>query len=484
MPCLLGLDLGTTNVKALLVDANGTVRGAGSAGVRLHHTSDGGTEQDIEDIWVSSLEAIRQAGGRDGLAEIGAMGVSSQGGAMQMLGPDGKPRGPVISWMDSRGRPWDDRLTARLGGEWFAFHTGHGRSGLTIGQLLRLREQRPELLEGDYRVGYVGDVIVSRLCGSRAHDPSSLTLAMLCNPWLGREDPALLDIIGLPAEKLPRLLGATRTAGALRPEAAAETGLREGIPVSPAVHDQYAAALGCGAVNAGDVMFGAGTAWVLMPIMDRLNPPVVESAYLGIHPVKGLFGQILSMGNGGSAISWMLRTLGVERGSEADIDAMLRQAPVGCDGLTCRPHLAGTAASGLSVDTRGRLDGLTLAHTPAHLLRAVVEGLACELARHMRLLEAEGITVNRLIMCGGAAASEVTPRIIADATSKPVCCSTTPDTSALGAAVIARALIQPDAELAELSAEMTRRTAPLEPGPDAAVYSSMAEGYEEGLSRP
>jgi len=197
-------------------------------------------------------------------SEIQAIGISSQGGALQLLDADGQPIGSVISWLDARGRPFDDQITAALGEEFLAEHIGRRRSAMTGGQILRLRQQVPELLEMPNKIGFVGDVIVGRLCGRRAHDATSLSIAPLLNPSLGRADPEWLEYLGIREEQLPELLPITAPAGPLGAEPARQTGLPEGIPVSAAIHDQYAAAIGSGSVGEGDICLGTGTAWVLV----------------------------------------------------------------------------------------------------------------------------------------------------------------------------------------------------------------------------
>jgi len=477
---LLGLDLGTTNVKAMLTDMDGAVHAIGAAPVQINHIADGGAEQDIEDIWSATLHAIGELGNQADLSIAQAVGVSSQGGAMQLLDGTGRPVGPVVSWLDGRGRAYDEQITAELGTEWFAEHLGHGGAATVVGQLLRLREQDPELLAPPNRIGFVGDVIVSRLCGRAAHDATSLSLCSLYNPSLGKEDPYLLDRLGISPEQLPDLLSTDIPAGTLLQEVAQTTSLPSGIPVSCAVHDQYACALGCGAVNPGDVMFGSGTAWVLLAVTDKLTHPVIDEAFVCRHPVQGLYGQILSLGNGGSAISWAIKTLGLGDPDDAKIDEILLAAPPGSDGLRCMPLLAGTGAE-VTGQVDGRLAGLRLSHTPAHILRAVVEGLACELARYLRFLTNDGMSARRLLMCGRAAGGSVTPQIISDVTTLPVECITVTDTSALGGAMIARSLLEPQTPLADISQAMTPAFRTVTPGGDRGLYARIFAEYENNL---
>ena len=444
----IGLDLGTTNIKAVLVNTAAEVIARSGAPVGITHTPDGGVEQDIDEIWSATLQALKSLGAPEQRAAVQAIGISAQGGAMQISDAAGEPLAPVIGWMDGRGGRYDESLSAKRGSDWFIEHIGHAGSNLCLGQLLRLRDQHPELLAADNRIGFVGDVIVSRLCGRAAHDATSLSIAWLYNPTLRDADPEVLGLIGISNDQMPDLIGATDSAGGLLDVVAAETGLPAGIPVGPAVHDQYAAAGGSASVDGGDVMFGTGTAWVLLANTQRLAPPVEGIAFVCTHVIDGLFGQMLSMVNGGSAFAWAVDTLGLTDKSGEELDAMMADVPAGCDGLRCRP----TLASGAGAEAGGgELTGLRLNHTPGHVLRAVAEGLSRELSRFLSYLTGAGMSVSRLVMTGGAAASSVTPQIVADETGLPLVASAEADTSAAGAAILARSLIETDVALAALS---------------------------------
>ena len=479
---LLGLDLGTTNVKALLLDASGNVLAGASTPVELRHR-DGGVEQDIEEIWSATLQAIRQLAAEGNLPAVRAIGVSSQGGAIQIVDAEYRPVGPVISWLDGRGAPYDAEFLAAHGSEWLSRHIGHGRSGIGIGQLLRLRRENPAMLRPPNRVGFVGDVIVRRLCGRAAHDASSLSICMVYNPFLRTPDPDVLNELAIDAGQLPDLLATTQAAGVLLPEMAEATGLTAGIPVSPAIHDQYASALGCGAIHAGDVMLGTGTAWVFLAITDQLLPPVLEEALVCSHVVDGLYAQLLSMVNGGSCFAWALDLLGLRKLKGAQIDEMLSQVSAGSEGLRFCPLLTAGGGAGLPAGTTGGLRGLRLSHKAPHVLRSVTEGLALELARYLQLLTQRGVRPQRLVMGGGAAASKVTPQIVADATGLEVACTTHSDISALGAGIIARGLIEPQSSLDVLSAQMAPATRIVKPGPDRDLYRRLAEEYDSSLPR-
>ena len=481
---LLGLDLGTTNVKTLVTNSDGRSLAQGSCPVQLFHVGEGGVEQDIDEIWTATLSAMRQATRSVDPAGIRAIGVSSQGGALQILDAHARPMRRVVSWLDQRGRPHDDALTAELGRDWFSRRIGRGRSGLAIGQLLRLRRESSGLLEAPNRVGFVGDIIVSRLCGRAAHDGTSCGLTLLYNPVLRNYEPELLHRLHLHADQLPVLISPRDVAGGLLPEVAANTGLRAGTPVSGAIHDQYAAALGTGAVRPGIVMVGAGTAWVLLAVSDRLAAPVIDDAFVCNHVVEGLSGQIVSLVNGGSALTWALELMGLAGEGPADTERLLESAPAGSGGLSFWPFMTPFGASGLAAGAKGRLSGLQLSHRPAHVIRAVVEGLAFELNRHLDFFRKAGIRIEKLVIGGGAGASRVTPQILTDVTDLPLACLTASEGSLLGAAIVARGLLEQRSSLADLAEAMVSPARHVEPGASAAFYQERFTQYLASLPWP
>ena len=304
---------------------------------------------------------------------------------------------------------------------------------------------------------------------------------MLYNPGLRDYDPDLLRHLQLDVSQLPELISPRETAGGLQPEVARETGLRTGIPVSAAVHDQYASTLGTGAVRTGTVMVGTGTAWVLLAVNDRLTAPVIDEAFVCNHLVEGLFGQILSLVNGGSSLTWALGLMGLGGKDAGEIEALLESSPAGSAGLSFWPFLVSAGVSGLVPGTRGQLSGLQLSHGPSDVVRAVVEGLVFELNRYLGFLRTAGWPVQRLVMGGGAAASRVTPQIIADVTGLAVSCLKSSEASLLGAAILARGLIDTRSSLADLSEAMVPSARHVDPGVQTAFYQEQYQDYLRSL---
>lgn len=478
----LGLDLGTTNVKALAVDRSGTIVAQGSAPVDRTTAPTGGVEQDIDQIWAATCQAIREVVAQVPPDSIQSIGVSSQGGALQLLDKSGQPLGPVISWLDGRGKQYDRDFETRMGEEYLVAHTGHNLSSMALGQLLRLGAESTGLLESADGIGYVGDVIVGRLCGRRAHDATSLSIGMLYNPRFGAADPELLGQLKIADKELPPLIRVDEPAGGLLGEVAEQTKLVEGIPVSAAIHDQYAASVGAGTVAEGDVLVGTGTAWVLLATMGQLAPPIAPRTFVCPHPFEGLYGQLLSMSNGGSAVQWVLEVTGQSGLRSETIDAQLKSVAPCADGLRCWPLLmeGGRAIDGTSPG--GRFTGVKLGHSASHLLRATVEGLACELARHLDWFTRAGSPASRLIVSGPAAVSLVVPQILADVTNRPVTCLSEPDMSAFGAATIARGLVEQDIALCDLASAVVPSERTVSPGADRGVYQDLYAEYVQAFA--
>ena len=284
---------------------------------------------------------------------------------------------------------------------------------------------------------------------------------------------------------MPALLSAREPAGGLLPSAAQETGLRPGIPVSAAIHDQYTAALAAGAVRAGTVMVGTGTAWVLLAVSGSLTAPATLNAFVCHHAAEGLWGQIISLGNGGSALSWALELTGHSRAGGEEIDRLLESSPPGSDGLLCWPFFTALSVAGLAPKAKGRISGLQLSHRPAHVVRAVLEGLAFELKRHIGLLRGAGLPIERLVLSGRAAASRVTPQMLAAVIGLPLACAGSSASSALGASIIARGLCEPASPLAKLAEEMAPTASQVEAAADASsLYQAQFGEYLRSLSLP
>ena len=148
------------------------------------------------------------------------------------------------------------------------------------------------------------------------------------------------------------------------------------------MHDQYAAVLGAGCVNADEVVSGSGTAWVLLANASNASDPTGGMAFVSLHVLPGLWGHLLSMVNGGSALKWAMKLARKDSMNDASLEALLIDTPPGCDGLQCIPHFMPTPLS----PGRACLAGLQFSHGASYILHAVIEGLVYDLRYHLETL--------------------------------------------------------------------------------------------------
>lgn len=407
----LGLDLGTSNIKVLLTDSAGDVVSEGSAAVERYDTPDGGVEQDIDQIWQAVCDAIKQAVSSFDVADILAVGVSSQGGAILTLDENDKPLGRVVSWLDKRGADYDKKLLVELGSDFFRKNIGHGKSIIAPGQILRLKVEASTFADSIKKYAFVGDMIVGMLTGRRGHDATSLSICCLLDPATSKANVELLEKLGINESQLPQLFVANQPVGGVIESAAALTGLKSGTPVGPAIHDQYAAAVGAGAINSGDVCLATGTAWVILALTDNLRPPVIDDAFVCPYPYEGLFGQMVSLGTGGSEIQRAMQQAGYNEINLELVDSLLQNA----------------------IDKPG-------ADKLADIVYETVANLAKLVAKQFKLMQKSGIVSKRIILTGPAASSRFTPQIIEKETGLNVECFKQSSASACGAAILAKYL--------------------------------------------
>jgi xylulokinase len=356
--------------------------------------------------------------------------------------------------------------------------TGQDSTDSPFGQLLRLRAQRPLVLGAPNGVGYLGDAIVGRLCGRRAHDATSLSAAGLYNPRRRKVEPRLLEELELGRDRLPALLGPREAAGKVRNDVARRTLLPAGVPVSAAVDNRYAAALTARVTAVGEALLLAGGAWTLLAVTDRLGEPLPGGSVCQ-HLVDGLAGQLVDLEAGDSAVGWALDQLNLRASSSEEIARMVTAAGVGGAGLKFQLRRTDPQED-LPPGAPGRLLNATADHKTGHGLRAIIEALAMELACRLRELAERGVRVSRLTVVGRSPAALAVPQIVADVTGLPVAYGLEGDPAATGAAILARGLLERRKPLADLARQMSPEPKVINPGPDAGEYPKMVEEFAAG----
>ena len=430
--CVIGLDLGTTCTKALVVDENGQVLSQGSQGYPL--ISDGAKIEQRAEDWVScSAAAIRQAveGLKD--AEVCAISLSTQGGSTVPVREDGSCIGNAWTWMDTRCTPEAEEVEKLLTDAYIYKTTGWKIDpSLDAAKILRMKRME----EFKDAVCYLTTLeIVNRwLTGVPAIAPTHCAIRQLWNTEKNDWDEAILNTIGLSREELPPVLPTGAFVGGLTEEAAKDTGLPAGIPVYNGGHDQYCGSIGAGAVKDGDMLLSAGTTWVLMGISKK---PLFTESYIapGKHPVEGLYGAIASLVCSGASLQWFKNNFLPEEFDEMNRRVVENREKTGA--LTFFPYMAGANYPLWQLNAKGAFTGIGLEHDRFDFARAIMEGVAFGIRRAVEDFRQNGTEVKSIVMMGGAARSPVWMDMIASITGVQIQSLNQSDVCALGAAVIA-----------------------------------------------
>ncbi len=446
MDLLLGLDIGTTAVKAAVYDTRLCVVASAQANYQrgLASPREGWAEHDSADLWRGVVEAVRSAvAAAAGQGKVLALSLSTQGGTTIALDRTGQSLRPAISWMDTRAagsmlsEGWTADRVYRTTGWW-------SDNGLSLRHMRWLHEHEPELFSATERFVFVNDFVLGRMTGAYLMDPSNAAITMLYG--LDEQDwhDELLQMAGVARSRLSALAASGCAAGRLLPAVAAELGLPPGVIVANGAHDQYCTALGAGVVRPGSTLIGSGTAWVLFFATDR---PVFDSKQVfhpGPHVMPGHWGALSSIPSAGASVEWYLRQMSA-RADSAGLQTSDKyrwlnegaaQAPAGSKDLLFMPHLGGFYSAAGETPVRGAWIGLTLAHSTNEMSRSIMEGVAYEVRRLVELAhDAGGRTSAKMV--GGATSSPLWPHIVADVLNIPVAVPSRRGAACRGAAILA-----------------------------------------------
>src|ERR687894_352056 len=411
----LGLDLGTSSLKALLLDEGGAPLGEGSASYAVRAPRAGWAESSPEDWWAAVLEATTAAVGRRG-AEVKALGLSGQMHGVVLADELGLPLRSAVLWADARSgaelaayRRLDEDLGRRL--------ANPPAVGMAGPSLLWLRDQEPDAYTSARWALQPKDWLRMRLTGEAATEPSDASATLLYDLLADDWAYAVAEDLGLRAELLAPLVPSACVAGTLEGEAAGVLGLREGLPVAAGGADTAAAMLGTGLLRPGPVQLTVGTGGqVVTPRREPETDPHART-HLYRAALPGLWYSMAAVQNAGLALEWVRKVLGV---SWKDVYEEALAVPPGSGGVTFLPYLSGERTPRFDPGARGAWTGLGLDHNRGHLLRAALEGVAFALREGLEALEDLGTIVPELRLAGGGTASEPWRRLLADVLGRPL----------------------------------------------------------------
>lgn len=412
----LGIDLGTSEVKLLLLGADGrTVAQAGVA-LAVSRPQPLWSEQAPEDWWQAATQAAAtlRAAQPEAWSRVRAIGLSGQMHGAVLLGAEGEVLRPAILWNDGRSHAECDELTAaapRL----HAIAGNLAMPGFTAPKLLWVRKHEPAVFARVRSVLLPKDYLAFRLTGEKVGDPSdaagTLWLDVAARDW----SDELLAATGLTRAHMPRLVESDRPAAPLLPAVAAAWGLPPGVVVASGAGDNAASAIGIGATRPGDGFISLGTSGVLFVVNDRYRPNPASAVHAFCHARPGRWHQMSVMLSAASCLRWFTQLSGA-----ADEAALLAEvATLPAEALAAAPlflpYLAGERTPHNDAFAQGHFIGLTHESGRAACAYAVVEGVTFGLADGLAALQAAGTEVLRLSLVGGGARSPLWAQLIADA---------------------------------------------------------------------
>jgi xylulokinase len=414
---VLGVDVGTTAVKAAVVSADGRLLGSGSVEYPTSYAQPGWVEQDPDDWWRAACGAIRAALGEAGRREVAAVCVSAQAPTMLPLDEHARPLRPALIWMDRRAEEACARLREELGEELVQRVTGNRIDPYFVAPKLRwLRDNEPEVFSRARAYVQATGFVVHQLTGELTLDREHASLLSLRHFERDEWSEPLCSAVGVTPEQFPPLVEGDEVVGQVTAAAAEATGLAEDTPVTGGTVDGAAAALEAGVLDEGQAAEMTGTSTVLILPSAR---PRSEPAFVAMrHAVRGRWLVLGAMVASGGSLRWLRDLLG-----ESSFDALTADAerePPGAGGLVFLPYMMGERSPIWDSDARGVFLGLTLASGRGALVRAVLEGAAFAVRHNVEVAAAAGIAVGELRSVGGGARSSLWGQIKADVIGVPL----------------------------------------------------------------
>jgi xylulokinase len=442
---LLGIDVGTGGSRALVMDEAGHV----VASATVEHApfaspKPGWAEQDPRDWWRATTNAVRAvlASGDVSAEEIGCVGLTGQMHGAVLLDDGDAPLRPAIIWCDLRTEDQCRMITERVGAEQLIqLVMNPALEGFTLPKLLWVRETEPELWSRVRTVLLPKDYVRLRLTGDRATDVADASGTLLFDVRRRKWSTEMFEYANLDVSLMAQVYESPEITGQVSAEGAAATGLRARTPVVAGAGDQAAGAVGMGIVEAGAVSATIGTSGVVFaatssPALDRLG-----RVHTFCHAVPARWHVMGVTQAAGLSLSWFRDQFGTGTDNECDpyrrLIAEAATAPAGADGVLWAPYLMGERTPHLDPHARAALVGLTASHTRAHVIRAILEGVAFSLRDTLTIFSEMSVPVETIRLGGGGARSALWQQIQADVYGRSVELVEAEEGAAYGAALLA-----------------------------------------------
>ncbi len=449
MEYLLGIDVGTTSLKAGLFAPDGRCLGVERQEYQLDTPSAECAQLDAQRYWQACVQTVRKLLlPLDNKAKsIVAVAISSQGETTIALDADGNPVYPALVWLDNRASSQANSLAKQFKDQVYE-HTGIAEIIPTWSacKVLWIKENEPQAFSRVAKFLLVQDYLVYKMTGRYVTDGSvsctNLFFDIIRNSWW----PEMLEAVGIQAEQLPEIAMPGSVAGIIRKEAARELGLPDHVKVVNSGMDQAVGAIGAGNINPGVVSETTGAA---LAIQVTVKDPFIDphkSIPVYVHSVPDHYLLVPVCPTAGMAFKWFRDQFGdaeIKRAESENLDSydlmteLASSVQPGADGLVMLPHLMGAFSPEINPLARGSFTGFTLSHTRAHFVRALLEGVAFLLKRNIEFVEGAGIQVSEIVSTGGGSRSRLWNQIKANVCNTKIITLQNEETALLGNAILA-----------------------------------------------
>ncbi len=420
MKNLLGVDFGTTALKASLFDQDGNLIDSKSVQYKLI-TKGEFIEFDAEEffnVFISTVNEIRKN------YRIDALAVDTQGETLIVLDKDGKPLMNAIIWLDNRAEKQAKDMTDKFGLKKIYDITGQAEipAGYPAPKIKWLEENEPEIFNKADKFLLLEDYILYRLTGKFSASRSLYSSSLLLNVKTGEYEKEILDWLNIDQSKLPVLF-----------ESGEKVGEYEGIAVCTSALDQIAGITGAGVVKTGLMSETTGTALAVCALTDKI-PAYKEGLKVSVYYVKkGVYCMLMWAPTAGAVLEWYKREF-CENFSLKDLDDLASKVNKGSDGLICIPHLCGTVMPENNPNAKGVFFGATLGLTRAHFVRSIMESIAYMIKEYVDYLN---VPVTEIRSMGGGAKSKIWCEIKSEVLNKKLVTLKQNETATLGSAIFA-----------------------------------------------
>ncbi|MGQ9554200.1 MAG: xylulokinase [Anaerolineae bacterium] len=438
---LLGIDLGTSSLRAAVVDEHGCILGLGQQEYGIDVPRPGWAEQYVNAWWEGAVRAVRQSlqQARITPTAIHGIGLSGQMHGTVLVDVEGCAIAPAIIWADTRSSKEAQSINEALGAERLVAVAGNRASpGFMAATLAWLGEHEPGLLERARYALLPKDYLRLRLTGEAATEPSDASASLLFDITKWQWSQTLIEAVGVDSRLLPPLVPSTAVTGGLQAVVAEELGLLPGTPVVAGAGDQAAQAVGNGVIEENEASSTIGTGGqVFQPCRCPTADPLLR-VHCFCHALPHTWYLMGAMLAAGLSLRWWRDTLGLT-GSEAysTLDGEAQAVPPGAGGLLFLPYLLGERTPHMDPAARGAFIGLALHHGRGHLARAIMEGVAFALCDGLAVLSELAPRPRRVVASGGGAKSRLWLQIQADVFGLPMATVAGIERAVVGAAMLA-----------------------------------------------